>query len=259
MLEMKTHCMYAYMLYFILILLFLLLLTKKEKRKYIYDFASTTLLGHCGHHRDKSLPESIFGDDRSQHLGSGTNSLGTKPVVKDNQRSLNTRQTLSAQQKTQPSKKHQSTSIRLYGTKQQKVHTSTGPAEQTRDYLEAQTVSMSNCDPMSMDISDTTSGDLQQPSPSSNSGFSVTPLSISEVQDELTKLNSNKSADLDGLNPTFPKPAAHIITTTITRLFNMVLQLSKFPSSKEVLGLIHIAIIQFPSYQASPKFWTGHG
>lgn len=55
------------------------------------------------------------------------------------------------------------------------------------------------------------------------------PLSTSEVQNELTKLSTNKSAGLDGLDPMFLKAAAHIISAPVTRLFNMSLQLSEFP------------------------------
>ncbi|XDV45360.1 hypothetical protein PO909_013474, partial [Leuciscus waleckii] len=80
------------------------------------------------------------------------------------------------------------------------------------------TVSMSNPNPVSMDTSVTT-----------NSGFSFMPLSTSEVQDELTKLNINKFAGLDGLDPMFLKAAARIIAAPVTRLFNMSLQLSEFP------------------------------
>ncbi|XP_073700649.1 uncharacterized protein [Garra rufa] len=83
-----------------------------------------------------------------------------------------------------------------------------------------------------MDTSVTTSADAQL-SPSSNNGFSFMPLSTSEVQDELTKLNTNKSAGLDGLDPMFLKAASRIIAAPITRLFNMSLQLSEFPIDRK--------------------------
>ena len=90
------------------------------------------------------------------------------------------------------------------------------------------TVPMSNPNLVSMDTSVTTSADAQL-SPSSNNGFSFMPLSTSEVQDELSKLNTNKSAGLDGLDPMFLKAASRIIAAPVTRLFNMSLQLSEFP------------------------------
>lgn len=91
-----------------------------------------------------------------------------------------------------------------------------------------QTVSKSNPDPVLTDILDMTSADLQPPL--NNSGFSFTPLSTLEVQDEVTKLNTNKSAGLDGPDPISLKAAAGIIAAPITRLFNMSLQFSEFPS-----------------------------
>lgn len=71
-----------------------------------------------------------------------------------------------------------------------------------------------------------------QPSLSSNTGFSFKSISISEVQDELTKLDPNKSAGFDRRDPMFLKASAHIIAAPITRIFNLYLQLSVFPDWK---------------------------
>lgn len=77
-----------------------------------------------------------------------------------------------------------------------------------------------------------TLADLQPPL--SNSGFSFMLLSTSENQDELTKMNTDKSA---GLHPIFLKAAARIMAAAIRvhpvykwRLLNMSLQISEFPS-----------------------------
>lgn len=80
------------------------------------------------------------------------------------------------------------------------------------------------------------------PSLSSNTGFYFKYLSISEVQDELTRLVPNKSAGFDGLDPTFLKASAHIIAAPITRIFNLSLQLSVFP-------LVWKLAMIFPSFK----------
>uniref|UniRef100_A0A3B1JMQ8 Reverse transcriptase domain-containing protein n=1 Tax=Astyanax mexicanus TaxID=7994 RepID=A0A3B1JMQ8_ASTMX len=68
-----------------------------------------------------------------------------------------------------------------------------------------------------------------QPPSSSNSGFSFKSISVSEVLEELTKLNPNKSAGYDGLDPMFLKASAHVIAAPITKIFNLSLHLSAFP------------------------------
>ena len=66
--------------------------------------------------------------------------------------------------------------------------------------------------------------------PSVSFGFSFKPFSFSEVRDELSWLDPNKSAGFDGLDPTFFKSAAHLIADPISRLFNLSIHLSTFPS-----------------------------
>lgn len=66
-------------------------------------------------------------------------------------------------------------------------------------------------------------------SSSSVNSFSLQPVMVSEVLDELIKLDPNKSAGSDGLDPVFLKAAAHIIAAPITSLFNLSFQLSVFP------------------------------
>ena len=46
----------------------------------------------------------------------------------------------------------------------------------------------------------------------------------------MDKLDSNKSAGSDGLDPMFLKVAAHIIAAPISNLFNLSIRLSVFPS-----------------------------
>uniref|UniRef100_A0A3Q4A9I4 SH3 domain-containing protein n=1 Tax=Mola mola TaxID=94237 RepID=A0A3Q4A9I4_MOLML len=63
-----------------------------------------------------------------------------------------------------------------------------------------------------------------------NVGFSLHYVSASEVLEEITKLDSNKSAGYDGFDPMFLKVAANIIAAPITYLFNLSICLSVFPS-----------------------------
>ena len=67
------------------------------------------------------------------------------------------------------------------------------------------------------------------PTTPSSGTFSFRPITTSEVLENLTKLDSNKSAGSDGLDPMFLKAAAPVIAVPITRLFNMSLELSTFP------------------------------
>lgn len=72
-----------------------------------------------------------------------------------------------------------------------------------------QAFTVSDPDMASTDLDNMASLDLQ-PSPSSNTGFSFISLSISEVQDEFTKVDPNKSAGLEGLDPMFLKAALYL-------------------------------------------------
>lgn len=66
-------------------------------------------------------------------------------------------------------------------------------------------------------------------SSSSVNSFSLQPVMVSEVLDELIKLDPNKSAGSDGLDPVFLNAAARIIAAPISSLFNLSFQLFVFP------------------------------
>lgn len=60
--------------------------------------------------------------------------------------------------------------------------------------------------------------------------FYLHPISASEVLEEGTMLDSQKSFGYDGFDPMFLKVAANIIAAPITYLFNLSIYLSVFPS-----------------------------
>ena len=74
-----------------------------------------------------------------------------------------------------------------------------------------------------------TADPLLSPTFTSSGTFSFRPITTSEVLENLTKLDCNKSAGSDGLDPMFLKAAAPVIAVPISRIFNLSLEMSFFP------------------------------